>query len=176
MRMDIIMGNNEGVASNSIPCRKGDVFYILNGTSDANGDTKPGRPAVVVSNDHLSQTSDWINVVYMTTQPKKAMPEHVTLFSGDKYPQSTVMCERVCCISKNKLGQFMRHLSDNEIERLDAALMVSLGISRNTAHASAAPAQREVVVDKTAQEEAKFYKRMCDYLTSKLKGGEQAAC
>ena len=71
----------------------------------------------------------------------------------------------------------MRHLSDAEIERIDTALMISLGIGRNiAAKCAGAEADREVAVDQEAVEEAKFYKRMCDYLTSKLKGGEQAVC
>lgn len=165
-------------ASSNPPCKKGDVYYVLNGYTDANGDPKPGRPAVIVSNDHLGKTSDWVCVVYMTTATKKAMPEHVTLFNDDpKAPKSTVMCERVNCVQKNRLGQYMRHLSDAEIERIDTALMISLGIGRNiAAKCAGAEADHEVAVDQEAVEEAKFYKRMCDYLTSKLKGGEQAIC
>lgn len=179
--VDKVMGNDNYIVDNSTtttPCKKGDVYYVLNGYTDANGDPKPGRPAVIVSNDHLGQTSDWVSVVYMTTQPKKAMPEHVTLFQDDpRIPQSTVMCERVNCVPKSRLGQYMRHLSEAEIERIDTALLISLGINRNTAaKAATAEVKREVVVDQKAIDEANFYKRMCDYLTAKLRGGEQAIC
>ena len=155
----------------SFPCRKGDVFYILN--TGYTSDPKPGRPAVIVSNEHLSQTSDWVNVVYMTTKQKRAMPEHVTLIQNDpKAPQSIVMCERISCISKNRIGQFMRHLSDDEIQRIDAALAISLGIGRNTAvKANQANTQPE---NADLKKELEFYKGMCDYLTSKLKGGAKA--
>ena len=158
----------------NIPCKKGDVFYVIN--NGYGGDPKPGRPAVIVSNEHLSQTSDWVCIAYMTTQPKKAMPEHVTLFQNDaKVPQSTVLCERINCIPKTKLGQFMRHLSDAEIERIDTAVAISLGIGKGTVSRLSASQPQQYQQDAGIQEELKFYKRMCDYLTSKLKasGGAQ---
>ena len=172
--MDSYMEEALDGISPSIPCKKGDVFYIIN--SGFGGDPKPGRPAVIVSNDHLSQTSDWVCVAYMTTQPKKAMPEHVTLFQNDpKVPQSTVLCERINCIPKTRIGQFMRHLSDAEIERIDTAVAISLGVGKNTVARLNTSQAQQPQQDAGIQEELKFYKRMCDYLTSKLKasGGAQ---
>ena len=162
-----VVDETSTIAGISITCRKGDVFYILNNSTDKGDDPKPGRPAVVVSNDHLGTTSDSVCVVYMTTQPKRAMPEHVTLFSEDpKAPQSTVLCERINYVPKSRFGQFMRHLSDAEIERIDAALMISLGI-KNSVVVSETACKQELT---KSQEETKFYRRMCDYLTTQLKG------
>ena len=171
-------GNNinpadyDGNYVSTFPCKKGDVFYILN--TGYTSDPKPGRPAVIVSNEHLSQTSDWVNVVYMTTKQKRAMPEHVTLLQNDpKAPQSIVMCERINCISKNRIGQFMRHLSDDEIQRIDTALAISLGIGRNTAVKANETTANKVAENANLQNELEFYKRMCNYLTSRLKAGEK---
>ena len=160
-------------------CRKGDVYYVLNSYASESGDPKPGRPAVVISNDHLGATSDAVLMAYMTTQAKRPMPEHVTVYSGDpKVQQSTVLCEKIGCVPKNRLGQFMRHMSDEELERIDSALMFAFGIRKRDIGAGSEEAKTDGGADAEAEEnvrkELEFYKRMCDYLTSKLKGGAEA--
>ena len=164
--------NEDDIANSGdyIKCHKGEVYYILNIYNDLNGDPRPGRPAVVVSNDHLAQTSDTVSVVYMTTKEKRPMPEHVTITGcGDPENSSTVLCEKICCVPKSRIGQFIRKLTPNEMERMDAALMLSLGIKVKTAEPVVEQTSNDEEVKKQESEVA-FYRRMCDYLATQLKG------
>lgn len=168
-----LLRQNEDDIANSgdyIKCHKGEVYYILNIYNDLNGDPRPGRPAVVVSNDHLAQTSDTVSVVYMTTKEKRPMPEHVTITGcGDPENSSTVLCEKICCIPKSRIGQFIRKLTPNEMERMDAALMLSLGIKAKTPEPVVVQSGNDEEIAKQAKE-TEFYHRMCDYLATQLKG------
>ena len=64
--------------------RRGDIWYISPGTT-VGSEQHSGRPAVVVSSDAANAHSMTVEVVYFTTQPKRDMPTHVTIF-GYKYP------------------------------------------------------------------------------------------
>ena len=167
--------NEDDIANSGdyIKCHKGEVYYILNIYNDLNGDPRPGRPAVVVSNDHLAQTSDTVSVVYMTTKEKRPMPEHVTITGcGDPENPSTVLCEKICCVPKSRIGQFIRKLTPNEMERLDAALMLSLGIKVRVVESVDVGSVSNNNDDEIRKQtgETEFYRRMCDYLATQLKG------
>ena len=146
----------------SAPYRRGDIYYVINISNDENGDPKPGRPAIIVSSDKTNAASDYVEVVYLTTQPKPPMPTHVTLIDNVGRT-STALCESVYTIRKDRLGQFMRHLLDEDMHRTDTALMVSLGI---------APVSGENGEDvRHMREELAFYKRMTDELIARLQKG-----
>ena len=71
--------------------RRGDIFYVEK--SYATGSEQyAGRPAIIVSNDKCNETSDVIEVVYLTTQPKNDLPTHVTVHSTGK--ASTAICQQ----------------------------------------------------------------------------------
>lgn len=85
-----------------------------------------GRPAVIVSNDIGNNAGPVLEVVYLTTQEKKPLPTHVRINSS-KYP-STVLCEQIATINKEKVGKYIGQCSMAEMKRIDEALAVSIGI------------------------------------------------
>ena len=79
-----------------------------------------GRPAVIISNDIGNNAAPILEVVYLTTQEKKPLPTHVKINSS-KYP-STVLCEQIDTVNKDKVGDYIGQCSMAEMKKIDAAL------------------------------------------------------
>ena len=54
--------------------KRGDIWYIESGYITVGSEQRPGRPAIVVSNDRNNEYSSTLEVVYLTTQPKHDLP------------------------------------------------------------------------------------------------------
>lgn len=107
---------------------RGDIFYINKGNSYATGsEMESGRPGIIVSNNKANATSPVVEVVYLTTQNKAPLPTHVPVKCKAR---STALCEGIYTISKERLGEYIRTASDFEMQKIDKALLVSLGISQ----------------------------------------------
>lgn len=106
---------------------KGDIFYITRPQQyqSQGSEQKPDRPAIVVSNNANNTHSSVIEVVYLTTQEKKPLPTHVEVMC---HVPSTALCEQVNSVSIERVGNYIRSCTDEEMEQIDAALLVSLGI------------------------------------------------
>jgi len=105
------------------PVIRGDIYYFEKGAS-VGVVQEGGRPAVIVSNNACNDTSEFVMVVYLTTQPKTYLPTHVKINSTPK--ASIALCEQVHTLSKLKMQNYQGHVSDEEMERIDAALGISL--------------------------------------------------
>ena len=106
--------------------KRGEILYIEKGNVTVGSEQFPNRPAVVVSNDLNNAHSNVIEVVYMTTQPKADLPTHVTIRSTGR--MSTALCEQVVSVSKDRINGYVGQCSDKEMESIDIALMISLGL------------------------------------------------
>lgn len=107
--------------------KRGDIFYIEYFENTVGSEQRPGRPAIIVSNDRNNQTSATVEIVYLTTQPKMDMPTHVDVNGTGK--TSTAICEQVTTISVERLGDYCGACTLDEMKRLDRALLHSLGIT-----------------------------------------------
>lgn len=107
--------------------RRGDIFYVS--YEDTTGsEQRSGRPAVIVSNDMNNQFSGTVEIVYLTTQPKKDLPTHVRVNSS-RY-ESVALCEQITTISTERLGSYFGSISLSEMNNIDKALMVSLELDK----------------------------------------------
>lgn len=106
--------------------RRGDVFYIESIYQTTGSEQRAGRPAVIVSNDANNRNSDVVEVVYLTTKPKSPLPTHVSIHTNDV--ESTVLCEQISNVSVERVGNYKCTCTEDEMRRIDAALMVSLGL------------------------------------------------
>lgn len=106
---------------------RGEIYYIRsNGYPTTGSEHKPDRPAVIVSNDMCNATSDVVEVVYLTTQAKKDLPTHVYTHSTGRL--STVLCEMVNSVAKERIGNYCGTLTADELKAVDLALAISLGL------------------------------------------------
>lgn len=110
--------------------KRGEMFYISRGGSTYNGSEQHAdRPAVVVSNNKNNENSNVVEIVYMTTQPKKELPTHATVRSTGRV--STVLCEQVYSVSIDRVGKYIGECTEKEMENIDIALMISLQLDGN---------------------------------------------
>lgn len=105
--------------------KRGDIWYIDRGINSGS-EQRAGRPAVVVSNDKNNQFSPTIEVVYLTTQPKKDLPTHVLITNGGR--ESTVLCEQVTTVAVERLTTYRGRVSEEEMRAIEEAILVSLDL------------------------------------------------
>lgn len=105
---------------------RGDIYYV-EAFPTSGSEQRPGRPAVIVSNDKNNEHSAVIEAVYLTSQPKTTLPTHVTIRSAPRV--STVLCEQVHSIDRNRLTDFCGRCTDQEMQAIDTALLISLGLN-----------------------------------------------
>lgn len=107
---------------------RGEIYYVLPSRSEMGSEQKAGRPAIIVSNDANNQRSATVEVVYLTTKPKRDLPTHVKITSCKR--PSIALCEQVTTVSVSRLDNRMGICSSRELAELDRAMMLSLGIER----------------------------------------------
>ena len=105
---------------------RGDIYYVFRDETHGSvgAEIVSGRPAIVVSNEHLNSTSSVVEVVYLTTQEKPDMPTHVTINSSHR--TSTAICEQIQSVSRSRIGNYIGRCSDEELAKLNVALCASL--------------------------------------------------
>lgn len=113
--------------------KRGDIWYIESGYS-VGSEQRAGRPAIVVSNNRNNQYSGTVEVVYLTTQPKRDLPTHVTISSLSR--ESTALCEQITSVSTERFGSYRGAVTAEEMEDIEEAMMISLGLAP---HAAAEP-------------------------------------
>ena len=108
---------------------RGDIFYVAKGkyqSTESGGE----RPAIVVSNNTGNHFSDCVEVVYLTSQHKKSsLPTHVEVVCRCL---STALCEQIYTVHKDRLTDFVRTCTADEMQRIDDALKISLGLGKET--------------------------------------------
>ena len=110
--------------------KRGDIYYINRCSErEVGSEMHSGRPAVIVSNDALNATSDCVEVVFLTSKPKKNMPEHCTILSRGEL--GTTICEQINTVSKSRLGSWNGVCSEDEIKAIDNCLRASLGLKND---------------------------------------------
>jgi mRNA interferase MazF len=91
------------------------------------------RPVIIVQNDTGNRHSSTVIVVPITSQIKKEeMPTHIKLnndFGLDDV--SMALCEQIDTIDKQSLFSYIGQVSQSELQRINHALEVSLGLTQN---------------------------------------------
>lgn len=88
---------------------------------------RKNRPAIIVSNDANNAFSPVYEVVFLTSSPRRDLPTHVTIRSAEQ--PSVALCEQVQSVGKEALQRYVGHCTAAEMEAIDCALMISLGLS-----------------------------------------------
>lgn len=152
---------------------RGDIYYIEK-AGYTGSEQEAGRPAIIVSNDQCNQYSPTVEVVYLTTQPKADLPTHVTIRSTRK--ESTALCEQIDSISTSRIGDFIGTATDDEMIRINTALMISLDLyvpqapvseplpTETTVEAIPSGATEREIGYARVEAERDVYKAMCDRL------------
>lgn len=109
--------------------KRGDIFYVeKSGSRAMSSSNQPeGRPALIVSNDRFNETSDILEVVYLTYNPRNDLPTHVTIRQTTS--ESVAICEQVTSVHKERFISYISSATDDEMSRIDMALLISLDLN-----------------------------------------------
>ncbi|QUH18746.1 type II toxin-antitoxin system PemK/MazF family toxin [Alkaliphilus sp. B6464] len=110
--------------------KRGDIFYA--DLSPVIGSEQGGvRPVLVVQNDIGNRYSPTVIIVAITSQINKAkLPTHVEIKSSDYgLPKDSVLLlEQIRTIDKRRLEEKIGHVTEDIMEKVNEALLVSLGL------------------------------------------------
>ena len=143
--------NMEG--SNKMNVYKGDIFYVQKSGRVTGSEQNSDRPAVVVSNDIGNEHSGIVEVVYLTSQPKKDLPTHAKVLCSIP---STALCEQIHTVSKERLGAYIRSCTEKEMNDIDAKLKISLGLENDNSNLEAKDAEVEKLKEQLKEAGAKI--------------------
>lgn len=112
--------------------KRGDVVLVKNPMQKDVTNTHiicGNRPAVIVQNQIGNTNSPNLIVAYLTSRIKRVeMKTHVLLTGYDELKTSMIQTEQLTTIDKEAVLGYIAHLRDEDIIRLDRALLVSLGM------------------------------------------------
>ena len=159
---------------NTKEVKRGYIFYITysKNFNDSYSYDTTGRPGVIVSDDHLNRGSEYVEVVYLTTKIKRDMPTHVDVFC--KTP-STALCETIHTVEKDRIGTYVRTVSDEELEGIERGLRRSLGMNVPVTSVNDAEPNNDMGLASMQKEiqltaERDMFKKLYEDLLSKVVG------
>lgn len=90
------------------------------------------RPVVIVQNDSGNRFSSTTLVAPVTSVKKKTnLPVHVLVTNKYLHKNSMILMEQIKVIDKKRLRKYIGRLSNADVERVNAALSVSLALEKN---------------------------------------------
>ena len=108
------------------PCiRRGGCYWVEN-LNAVGHEMMKTRPAVVVSCGALAGTSPVVNIVYLSNTDKDR--EGYVRVRTEK-GLSVAHCENIYSVDKSRLGTYLGQCGEDEMEKIDAAILRSLGIA-----------------------------------------------
>jgi mRNA interferase MazF len=110
--------------------KRGDIFYA--DLSPVVGSEQGGvRPVIIIQNDIGNKYSPTIIIAAITSQINKAkLPTHVEI-SSEEYglnKDSVVLLEQIRTLDKKRLKEKIGHMTDSDMEKVDNALLISVGL------------------------------------------------
>jgi len=110
--------------------KRGEVWTVSGG-GDYTG--KP-RPAVIIQDDHFDATAS-ITLCAFTTDPTEAPLFRVPISPTDRnglHAPSRLMVDKITTVTKQKLGERIGKLDDEDLVRVNQAIAVFLGLARSS--------------------------------------------
>jgi mRNA interferase MazF len=107
--------------------KRGDVVTVA-----ASGDYGKPRPAVIVQTDAFPAGHASVVICQMTSECSDAPDFRVTIDPSEKnglQVRSQVMADKLVTIRRERIGQRVGHLDDNDILRLNIALALVMGLA-----------------------------------------------
>ncbi|MDK2965788.1 MAG: mRNA interferase MazF [Lacrimispora sp.] len=108
---------------------RGDIYY-----ADLNpvvGCEQGGiRPVLILQNDIGNRHSPTTIVCAITGKPKKPLPTHTAIAGAGRLSrESFALLEQIRTIDRARLREWVGRLDEKEMEEIDQALSISVGLS-----------------------------------------------
>lgn len=114
------------------PIKRGEIYFA--DLDPAKGSEQGGfRPVLMIQNNTGNRYSNTVIVACITSKSKSKLPTHVPLLDMVGLPeQSIILMEQIRTIDKSRLSVFVGVLDKETMWWVNAALAVSVGISKST--------------------------------------------
>jgi mRNA interferase MazF len=107
--------------------KRGDIWTAAGGADYAG---KP-RPVVVIQDDSFDATRS-VTICAFTTDPVEAALFRLAIGPSERnglVARSSLMVDKITTIPKTKIGRRIGHLDDEDLLRLNRAILVFLGLA-----------------------------------------------
>ena len=104
---------------------RGEIYWLLYENPDIPINNKAHRPVLVVSSNRGNEAYSFVQILSMTTQPKYGVMFPQVEATGKT---SWVKCNEIQSVSKDSLDRYMGTLTEFEMEAVEKAMKISLGL------------------------------------------------
>lgn len=105
--------------------KRSEVWW-MNFEPSVGGEIKKRRPAVIVSNDASNKFLNRVQVVPFTSNVEQLYPSEAYVMLNGK--QSKAMANQLTTVSKGRLLDLVGRLSRADMEKVEHAIIVQLGL------------------------------------------------
>lgn len=115
--------------------KRGDIYFVraLENDPAIGSEVWSDRYAVIVSNRALNNTSNCVEIVYLSTSlHNKPSPLYIPIKSSGSKKRAMALCSQIYTVDKSRLGKYIGKLTPNERRDLNGALALSIGLKEDT--------------------------------------------
>ena len=105
--------------------KRGDVYWVAFDPS-VGGEIRKTRPAIIVSHNAFSRSSNRLQVVPLSSQISRIHPSDTLVFIQGQY--SKAMADQLTTVSKLRVKQHIASITDAEMEEVEAVIKLQLAL------------------------------------------------
>jgi mRNA interferase MazF len=109
--------------------RRGEVWWV-NFDPSIGGEIRKRRPAVIVSNDAANANLNRLQVIPLTSNIERVYPSEALITLNGR--QGKAMADQLTTVSKARLGDKLGELSFDDLQRIEHAIRIQLGLAKLT--------------------------------------------